>query len=105
MNSARAVRGARKRAGLSQAELARRTGIPQPAISRIERGLVVPRADTLDRLLEACGEGLEALPRPGLGVDRTVTRALLGLSPGERSRIAVIEAANLQRALPADRRG
>ena len=32
------LRAARKKAGLSQAELARRSGVPQPTISRIEAG-------------------------------------------------------------------
>jgi hypothetical protein len=57
-------------------------------VARIESGAVIPRVDTLDRLLEACGEGLESHPRPGRGLDRTLPRELLRLSPAERARYA-----------------
>jgi transcriptional regulator with XRE-family HTH domain len=67
----RMVREARQRAKLTQRQLAAKAGIPQETIARIERGRVDPRVGTLDRLLEACGYGLESLPRLGIGVDRT----------------------------------
>jgi transcriptional regulator with XRE-family HTH domain len=44
------LRDARKRAGLSQAELARRSGVDIQTISRIERSLsdtVIPKLDAL----------------------------------------------------------
>ncbi|MGH2723259.1 MAG: helix-turn-helix domain-containing protein [Actinomycetota bacterium] len=88
MDPARVLRQARRRAGLTQRELAARAGVPQSRIARIESGAVVPRVDTFDRLLEACGEGLESVPRPGRGLDRTVARKLLGLSPDARARAA-----------------
>jgi transcriptional regulator with XRE-family HTH domain len=56
------LREARKRHGLDQAELARRVGTGQPAISRIERDVVSPSLDTLNRLLEAMGETLTITP-------------------------------------------
>jgi transcriptional regulator with XRE-family HTH domain len=56
------VREARKRHGLGQAELARRVGTEQPAISRVERNLVSPSLDTLNRLFEAMGETLAVTP-------------------------------------------
>lgn len=99
MDSARLVRYARRKAHLSQRALSRRTGIAQPAIARIESGRVVPRVDTLQRLLEGCGQSLELAPRRGTGIDRTVIRELLALSPAERLRIAVEEANNLQELL------
>jgi predicted transcriptional regulator len=68
-------------------------------IARIERGGVVPRVDTLDRMLAGCGEALETRRRLGMGIDRTVIRQLLALSPGERGRLAVEEARNVARAL------
>jgi transcriptional regulator with XRE-family HTH domain len=80
------VREARIRAGLGQRELARRTRVAQPLLSRIERGLVSPRFDTLDRLLRACGAALEPVERPGLRVDPTLIRERLRLPPGERVR-------------------
>jgi len=43
------------------------------------------------RLLRACGKGLELVERPGAGVDRTLIRDRLRLSPGERARLAARE--------------
>ena len=85
------LREARRAARLSQRELARRAGVAQPVLSRIERGHASPRFETLDRLLRACGKGLELVDRPGLGVDRTLIRDRLRLSPGERARLAARE--------------
>ena len=85
----RMVREARQRANLTQRQLAAKAGIPQETIARIERGRVDPRIITLDRLLEACGLGLETTPRLGIGVDRTQIHALLRLSPSERFAVAV----------------
>ena len=80
----RMVREARRRANLTQRQLSAKAGIPQETIARIERGRVDPRVGTLDRLLEACGYGLESMPRLGIGVDRTQIRELLKLTPSER---------------------
>lgn len=96
MNAARTLRHARRRAGLSQRELATRVGVPQPAVARIESGRVRPRVDTLDQLLRACGESLASVDLIGSGVDRTVMRELLKLSPAERARLAVEEARLLE---------
>ncbi len=52
------VRTARRRAGVSQVELARRTGTSQPAIARLERGMVSPTVITLDRIARALGTEL-----------------------------------------------
>ena len=95
MNYSRALRQARRAAGLTQRQLATLTGLKQPAIARIESGAVIPRVDTLDMLLKACGEALESVPRLGRGVDRTMMRELLKLHPGERARIAVRDARNI----------
>jgi transcriptional regulator with XRE-family HTH domain len=81
------LRQARKRAGLTQRELADRAGVPQSQVARIESGAVVPRVDTLDRLLEVCGEGLESVGRPGRGVDGSTMRTLLRLAPADRARV------------------
>lgn len=89
------LRTARRRAGLTQAQLAELTGVAQPAIARIESGRVQPGVDTLARLLRACGWDLELMPRAGTGVDRTVMRELLRLTPEERLGIAVADAENL----------
>ena len=80
----RMVRYARRSSGMTQRELARRAGIPQETIARIERARIDPRVGTLDRLLEACGWGLELEPRLGIGIDRTVIRRLVAMDPAER---------------------
>lgn len=52
------LRSARLRNNLNQTELAARAGMDQPAISRIERDVVSPSLETLNRLMEAMGESL-----------------------------------------------
>ena len=85
----RMVREARRRANLTQRQLSAKAGIPQETIARIERGRVDPRVTTLDRLLAACGFGLESMPRLGIGIDRTQIHDLLRLSPSERLAVAI----------------
>jgi transcriptional regulator with XRE-family HTH domain len=97
MNSARLLRGVRRRAGLSQRELARRAQVPQSTVARIELGTLSPRVDTLDRLLRAAGQTLGVEPLLGIGVDRTQIRELLRLTPDERLRIAAAEVAAMAR--------
>ena len=86
MSAASQVNQARRAAGLSQRELSRRTGVPQSAIARIEGGRQVPRADTLEKLLRACGFELRLAPTRGGGVDRSQIDAWLRMSPAERAR-------------------
>lgn len=62
--SAALLHAARRRAGLTQRELARRSGTAQSVIARIERGQTSPTWDTLARLLGAAGFEL----RPGLAL-------------------------------------
>ena len=95
---------ARLGAGVSQRELARRSGVPQAAISRIERGLVSPRTETLDRLLRACGRDVGLIVRPGTGLDRTLIRDKLRLTTAERARLAVREWENTRAFDRAGRR-
>lgn len=85
------VRGARRRHGLGQAELAKRLGTSQPAISRIEGDQVSPTIETLERILNAMGETLHVStlalgePAPG-GSNQSIAelRADYRLSPEER---------------------
>ena len=95
---------ARLGATISQRELARRSGVPQAAISRIERGSVSPRVETLDRLLRSCGKDAEVVERPGTGVDRTLVRESLLLTPAQRGRLAVAAWENTRRFLRSARR-
>ena len=55
------VRSLRTSRGMSQTELAEVSGIPQPNISAIEGNRRVPSADSLNRLLVACGFELAAV--------------------------------------------
>jgi len=85
------IRYARRRAGLTQHELAQRAAISQPALARIETGRVNPRIDTVERLLQACGMSLEVTPILGIGVDRSTIRRLLALTPRQRLDLAARE--------------
>jgi len=49
------VREARKRAGLTQADLAERAGTTQSAIARLESGRTSPALEQVERLLKLCG--------------------------------------------------
>ncbi len=46
---------------LTQAELAAKSGMKQPALARLESNSVSPRKTTLARLAEAMGIGVEQL--------------------------------------------
>ncbi len=85
------VRDVRRRKGLDQAELAKRLGTSQPAISRIERDQVSPTLETLERIFAAMGETFRitfldlAKPPPG-GSNQSIAelRADYRLSAEER---------------------
>jgi len=71
------VREARRRAGLTQAELARRVGTSQPAIARYERARSMPDLATLHRIVEACGLELRLeLSQPDAQREAALTIAL-----------------------------
>lgn len=73
------LRTERHRAGLTQRQLAERTGVPQSTIARIETGRADPRASTVNTLLIACGRSMAAGPwRPeaGRGVSERAARYL-----------------------------
>ena len=55
---------ARARAGLSQAEVARRMGTTQSAIARLESGRVTPSLHTLRRYAEATGARVRIVLEP-----------------------------------------
>ena len=58
------LKSVRRRAGLSQAELARRAGTSQPVVSAYEHGRRDPSFTTLARLIEAGGEQLRISAAP-----------------------------------------
>lgn len=61
MDAATLISSARRRAGVTQRELADRAGTSPAAISLYESGQRIPRVDTLARLIAATGHSLEML--------------------------------------------
>jgi transcriptional regulator with XRE-family HTH domain len=86
------LRWARRRAGLTQRQLAERAGVPQSTIGRIESGATDPRLSTLRHLLRTCGFDLEVEPVLGIGVDRSQIRECLAQPPQMRIKRASKEA-------------
>jgi transcriptional regulator with XRE-family HTH domain len=79
------LREARERHGLTQKQLAIRARTSQAAISRIERGLVSPTVETLEKLLAMVNEELVLDARPiDWGHDVTLLEQNLRRSPAER---------------------
>lgn len=97
MQAGRWLRWARRRAGKSQQQLSAETGIGQAAISDIERGVVDPHVRTLRLLLRACGQDIELAPARGYGVDRSMLRGQLALTPAERLRRSAAAANSARR--------
>lgn len=63
MRTSNLLREARLAAGLSQAELAARSGTSQTTLCAYERGRKSPSAATLERILAAAGRRLATEPR------------------------------------------
>jgi transcriptional regulator with XRE-family HTH domain len=62
VDTGRAIRQARTSAGLSQTQLARRSGTSQATISAYEHGAKLPTPETLSRVLGAAGRRLISVP-------------------------------------------
>jgi transcriptional regulator with XRE-family HTH domain len=77
------IREARRRAGLSQQDLAGRAGLHQPAIARWEGGRTEPSLATLIRVVTACGFELRLRLTPAAH-DEPSTFQNLVLSPEQR---------------------
>ena len=78
------IREARLRAGLTQYELAERSGRERSVIARWEQGAVSPSVDNLLDIIHACGFELpvELVPRDDAVVERLRKNVLL--SPERR---------------------
>ena len=71
------LREARKRSALSQADLAKRAGVPQSTVGRIESGVRVPSTELLERLIRAAGFEIRvALGEPDPGTESLFERTL-----------------------------
>lgn len=92
MSTGNLVREARLAEGLTQAALARRLGITQPAIARLEAAGDEVTVATLQRALNAMGRALvlQAVQRKS-SVDETLLYGTLALSP--QARLASFEQA------------
>jgi transcriptional regulator with XRE-family HTH domain len=78
------IRRARKRAGLTQAELADRAGTTQSAVARWESGRVSPRMETFERLTRACGFVPHVVLSRETAEDRDQIRERLRWTPKQR---------------------
>ena len=78
------IREARKRAALSQAELAARAGTTQPGVARWESGRTAVSLDDVLRLVRLCGFDLELALVPRDASDLAQASRLRSLSGQER---------------------
>lgn len=78
------VREARKRARLTQAELAERAGTTQSAIARVETGESSPSFDMVLRLVRLCGMDLDIMLVERDDSDWLHAQRLATLSPQAR---------------------
>lgn len=77
--------GARRRAGLTQTDLARRLAVTQAAVAQLEQPGSNPRIATLERALRAAGAELVVGVRPRRSsVDESLIRQQLALTPAQR---------------------
>jgi transcriptional regulator with XRE-family HTH domain len=80
------IREARRRAGLTQLELAARLGTTQSAIARIERGGTEPSYRRVVEALRACGFDLLSRMLPTDDSDWSVASTNLTVDPDTRVR-------------------
>ena len=82
---------ARKARRWSQAELGRRTGLPQAHISGIETGKIVPRFDTVLELVRILERDLVLVPRALVPAVSTLVREHGHGSDSEEPLYAVVD--------------
>lgn len=78
------VREARRRASLTQVELARRVGTTQSVIARVEAGTTGSSLEYISRLLRACGYDVDVHLTPVDDHDWTIAEGNLALTASER---------------------
>jgi transcriptional regulator with XRE-family HTH domain len=84
------IRSHREKLGLSQRALARRAGLTQAAVSRIEGGVAVPNWETVRALMLAMGYEPEITARRLQGRwDSVHLASLRKRSPSERLELAI----------------
>jgi predicted transcriptional regulator len=80
------IKQARRAAGLTQAELAKRAKMKQPEIARLESTGANPRLSTLKRVVAATGHVVKLDLDSNPGIDETLIAASLRTDPSERLR-------------------
>jgi len=85
------IREARRRAGLTQRELAERVGTTQSAIARLERGGTEPAYERVVEAVRACG--LELVPQLVAADDADWSIASTNLAVGPDARVRRHQAA------------
>ena len=78
------IRQARRRAGLTQAELAHRLRTSQSVVARWESGRVSPSLETLTKVVRACGLDLVISLRPADDHDLGLALESQRLTPEQR---------------------
>ena len=78
------IREARRRAGLTQRQLAELAGTTQSAIARLESGRTSPSFDTVRRMMRLCGFNLLVALDPYDDSDLAQALALLRKTPDGR---------------------
>lgn len=96
---------ARRRAGLTQRQVAERGGTSQSAIARYERGTALPDLDTPSRLLLACGFDLRMRLEPHDRHDEQLLEERLAMTPVQRAELNRKIVAMTARAAAARRGG
>jgi transcriptional regulator with XRE-family HTH domain len=91
MKAGTLIREARRRAGLTQAELAERLGTTQSAIARLERGGTEPSYERVAHVAKACG--LELVPQLLPADDADWSVASLNLTVDRDTRVRRHQAA------------
>ena len=85
MSAPTLIREARRSAGLTQAQLARRLGTTQGSIAQLERAGANPTVARLDEALRAAGRRLELVSAPFTPrVDETLLARNLRMTAAER---------------------
>jgi transcriptional regulator with XRE-family HTH domain len=85
------IKQARAKRGWGQRQLGTAVGLPQPHISGIESGAIVPRFDTVLDLLRALDLDLLLVPRPLVPAVQSLIRAQRGPEAEEKPLYAVDE--------------
>ena len=99
---------ARRRAGLTQEEVARRAGVARPSISQYENGKKDPSVTNLNRLIQACGMELHLRAEHLSEADRAQAFRDAAVGPAEALRNAQRARAGLvqiRRLTPAEKAG